>query len=345
LIKENYNFLEKILHYIVLNNNYVKEFIFDFENKIFNKKIFDYKNNQHIFISGLARSGSTLLLNLLYNNNNYSSLTYKDMPFVLSPNLWGKFFNTSKKNIDSKKRVHGDLINININSPESFDEIFWKMILQNKYITENNLIKIKISTKQIEAYNNYINLICLKYKKKKYLSKNNNSILRIKEVLEYFKNSFFIIPFRHPGEHANSLLNQHIKFKKIQSENKFIKKYMNWLGHHEFGLNHLPFQIKNLDQNYNKESTNYWLQNWDNYYTYILELYKNNKNNNRIIFINYDKVCSLQYNYLIKLEEKLKIKFDRKNIEIIKNKKNKNKNYDNKLFKKAFLIYEQLDNL
>ena len=157
--------------------------------------------------------------------------------------------------------------------------------------------------------------------------------------------SFFIIPFRHPVDHANSLLNQHIRFQKIQLENKFIKNYMNWLGHHEFGLNHLSFKLKNLTQIYDKESTNYWLENWIHYYSYVLEFYKNNKNKNRIIFINYEKVCTLKYNYLNKLEEKLNLIIDLKNIEIFSNKKQTSKKYENELFKKAILIYEQLDSI
>ena len=267
------------------------------------------------------------------------------MPFVLAPNLWNKIFKNSEKNINLVKRAHDDLIKININSPESFEEIFWKMILENKYITKKNLIKIKITKQQIEKFNNFINLICLKYQKKNYLSKNNNSILRIQDILTYFNNSFFIIPFRHPVDHANSLLNQHIRFQKIQLENKFIKNYMNWLGHHEFGLNHLSFKLKNLTQIYDKESTNYWLENWIHYYSYVLEFYKNNKNKNRIIFINYEKVCTLKYNYLNKLEEKLNLIIDLKNIEIFSNKKQTSKKYENELFKKAILIYEQLDSI
>ena len=345
MVKENYNLLEKLLHYIALNNNSVSEFIYDLENKIYNKKIIDYRNNQHIFISGLARSGSTLLLNLLYNSIEYCSLTYNDMPFILAPNLWSKIFKNSQKNTNLAKRAHNDLIKININSPESFEEVFWKMMLENKYIAKKNLIKIKITKQQIEKFNNFINLICLEYQKKNYLSKNNNSILRIEDILAHFNNSFFIIPFRHPVHQANSLLNQHIRFKKIQLKNKFIKNYMNWLGHYEFGLNHLSFKLENLNQTYNKDSTNYWLLNWIHYYSYVLKFYNNSKNNNRIIFINYEKVCALKYNYLNKLEKKLNLKINLKNIEIISNNKQTEKNYENNLFKKALLIYEQIDSL
>ena len=50
-------------------------------------KEYDLKNQSHIFITGLPRSGTTSLLNFLYSSNQYASLTYRNMPFVLSPNL------------------------------------------------------------------------------------------------------------------------------------------------------------------------------------------------------------------------------------------------------------------
>ena len=38
----------------------------------------------------MARSGTTILLNAIYETNEFASLTYQDMPFILSPNIWSK---------------------------------------------------------------------------------------------------------------------------------------------------------------------------------------------------------------------------------------------------------------
>ena len=63
-----------------------------------------FKNEQnleknHIFITGMPRSGSTVLLYYLYQSELFASLTYRDMPFVISPKL--NFFN--KKKLKRKK--------------------------------------------------------------------------------------------------------------------------------------------------------------------------------------------------------------------------------------------------
>ena len=97
---------------------------FDIENLIvpYNKNIDD----KHVFVAGLARSGSTILLNAIYDSNLFASSSYLDMPFILAPNLWKKL---QKKNIDYNKfieRSHKDGVKISIKSPEAFEEVFWK---------------------------------------------------------------------------------------------------------------------------------------------------------------------------------------------------------------------------
>ena len=88
----NYNFLEKFLHKVVLSPQIIREVTFDIENSIFKHDYFkhDYFKQNHIFIAGLARSGTTILLNSIYKSDIFASLTYEDMPFILAPNLWSK---------------------------------------------------------------------------------------------------------------------------------------------------------------------------------------------------------------------------------------------------------------
>ena len=85
-------------------------------------------------------------------------------------------------------------------------------------------------------------------KDKIYLSKNNNNILRIKD-LSNIENSIFLIMFRSPLEHSNSLLKQHNNFVNLQQRETFIKDYMSSIGHYEFGQNHKDFFIMIMNTN------------------------------------------------------------------------------------------------
>ena len=81
---QNYSGLQKFLHDFVLSKKFINKSLYEIE-KIIYLKNEDIKNQSHIFISSLPRSGTTSLLNFIYSSNQYASLTYKNMPFVLSP--------------------------------------------------------------------------------------------------------------------------------------------------------------------------------------------------------------------------------------------------------------------
>ena len=83
----NYSWLEQKLHQFALSSQFMREVTFDFESTNISPAS---ETENHIFITGLARAGTTILLNALYKSNIFASPSYSDMPFVLAPNLWSK---------------------------------------------------------------------------------------------------------------------------------------------------------------------------------------------------------------------------------------------------------------
>jgi hypothetical protein len=277
----DYSILTKLLHKIVFRSKSISEISFEIEKAIYlSGDASKITNDKHVFVSGLARSGTTILMSCLYETNYFASLTYADMPFVLAPNLWHKL-SIGKSNYKYQERAHKDGIFINSNSPEAFDEVFWKIFLNNDYILQDRLVVNKIPANIIALYCNYIHLVLksnFKVQKIRYLSKNNNNILRFSSILDNFPKSYIIIPFRDPLQHSLSLMNQHQHFCEIHKNDSFTLDYMNWIGHYEFGLNQKPFFLNNdtvfkQQAKYNKENINYWLLTWFNYYSYVLDNY------------------------------------------------------------------------
>ena len=129
-ILNNYSFLEQLLHKTALSSRFLKEMSFDLEKSYFLKYCDDYPDN-HVFIAGLARSGTTILLNSIYQTGFFGSLSYDDMPFILSPNLWSKISGNGFQK-ESNERAHGDGIIISTNSPEAFEEVFWMTFKSRK---------------------------------------------------------------------------------------------------------------------------------------------------------------------------------------------------------------------
>ena len=117
----NYSWLQQKLHQLALSSQFMREVTFDVEDSAIT---INQTDDNHVFVSGLARSGTTILLNTIYESDEFASLSYQDMPFVLAPNLWSKL-SFSKQDIELLERAHGDGIKVSIESPEAFEEVFW----------------------------------------------------------------------------------------------------------------------------------------------------------------------------------------------------------------------------
>jgi hypothetical protein len=318
---QNYNTLQKFLHDFVLSKKIINKSLYELE-KIIYLKNKDIINQSHVFITGLPRSGTTSLLNFLFSLDEYASLTYNNMPFILSPNF-SKLFH--KKNITKKERLHGDGIDFDNNSPEAFDEIFFD---NNEEFVKNEII-------------NYIQLILLNNNKSKYLSKNNLNYKRIDIIQSIFPNSIFFIPIREPLQHANSLLNQHLNFSQLHKEDDFIRRYMNYLGHNEFGLNHKPWNDPINYQDYNK--IDYWLEQWFLFYKDIYNKYQSYTN---CYFVLYEELMNTDY--IKTLLEKINFnEFENINFNYFKNsnKKELNIDFSDNVYENAKNVHDKFKNI
>lgn len=187
---------------------------------------------KHVFICGLARSGTTLLLRTIYGTGAFSSMTYRDMPMVLNPLLWSRISRHATKSMAPVERAHGDGVLVDYDSPEAFEEVFWRTSEGKSYILENALIPHEPTVETIENFRIYIhNILTAKSKPlKRYLSKNNNNILRLKALRTAFPNAVCIIVFRDPLQQALSLLRQHNKFTVLGEKNLLFLNIWNGLG-------------------------------------------------------------------------------------------------------------------
>ena len=167
-MKSNFSKIEKIFLGIIFKINFLNRVLFDVEKVFIHKKT---PINKSIFICGLPRSGTSILLNIIYSSEAFASSTYRNMPFILSPNIWA-FFSKFLKKSNYTERAHKDGIKINTDSPEAFEEVFWKIMMREKYIKQNILNEHKLNREVIEEFNVFTELVCQSKKKKQlYLKK------------------------------------------------------------------------------------------------------------------------------------------------------------------------------
>ncbi|VFM96876.1 MAG: hypothetical protein BECKG1743E_GA0114224_100961, partial [Candidatus Kentron sp. G] len=152
---------------------------------------------------------------------------------------------------------------------EALEEVFWRTFHGSEYIQSLMLAPHGFSIETTTAFRMYQQLVCQRYRKRRYLSKNNNHILRIRSLSATFDDALILIPFRAPLEQAHSLWRQHQRFRH---SSPFVQRYMQWLAHHEFGATHRPFAFgKNWKKSgLDPETLDYWLERWIDVYQYLL---------------------------------------------------------------------------
>lgn len=250
----------------------MREACFDIESALFDNSL-EVADGNHVFVAGLARSGTTLLLNTVFSTEDFASLSYDDMPFLLAPNLWSKLTGF-KKHASSVERAHGDGMLIGTDSVEAFEEVFWSTFPDSE--VDNH-----------EKFKNYVGLILSKYSKQRYLSKNNQNIKRIRLINKIFPKSPILVPFREPLQQSYSLLGQHKRFVEFGKRDKFISTYMSLIRHTEFGDSYKPIAETHLHHR-NYMTLDHWLEQWLAVYKNILKIFDKI---DMVNFVCYETLC------------------------------------------------------
>ena len=300
-----YGRLERWLHWLALEPISVRHLAFELDRRFALPQGGAAASGRHgglsgpadgaVYVCGLARSGTTMLLRILDQIDDFRSLRYRDMPFVLAPNLWRWITRQTARPATPVERVHGDGIMVDFDSPESFEEVFW----QTFAAPDSGLPCLPsgdATPELVQAFADYRALVANPQvpgqtdggKMRRYLSKNNNNLVRL-SVLSADPTTTLLVVYRDPVATARSLLRQHQRFSAAQGDNIFMQSYMRWLGHHEFGLNHRPycFALPGMPVAYPPDGLNYWLQYWTAVYGYLLA-----SPPLRLHFIDHDQMCA-----------------------------------------------------
>lgn len=298
-----YSRLDRWLHWLALNPLIVRQLSFELD-RLFalpqqGKQTSSVKHargaaDAPVYVCGLARSGTTMLLQLLGQAENFRSLSYRDMPFVLAPNLWRLLNRVAPREATLVERAHGDGVLVDFDSPEAFEEVFWRTFGNIANDGADCYGSEAISDEALRAFSDYRVMVAnprleRQYtvgRWRRYLSKNNNNLLRLRS-LSSDPTATVLLVYRDPVVTARSLHRLHLRFCADVGD-CFTQDYMRWLGHHEFGPGHLPFCFAKprMNPTLSPNNPDYWLDYWNVVYQYILE-----QVDLRLNLINYDVLC------------------------------------------------------
>lgn len=284
-----YSASDQWLHQLALGSRAVMETSFDLEQAVYGARWRNAAVDRPVFVCGLARAGTSLITRLIDGSGGWASLRYRDMPFVLAPNLWRDLSGGDRRHLAGAARAHDDGLEHDLETPEAIEEIFWRCFEGSRYIGADSLRPVEVGRESMEAYRLLIRSILVRSGGGRYLAKNNNSILRLDALAGAFPDAVFIHPFRNRADQARSLLNQHLRAVELHDADPFRLRYMRWLAHHEFGGDHRPFRFGS-DPVGNPQAVGYWEARWDETYAWLLN--QTHRVARRQVFIDYDALLA-----------------------------------------------------
>ena len=278
-----YSFADRLLHRVAFAHPALQRVLGDVENDLFRKQIAGTRMERPVFVTGLPRAGTTLLLELLHGTGEFASFTYRQMPFVLNPLLWNRLSSGSRKQANDQERAHGDGMMISYDSPEAFEEVLWINYLGKTVLTDSSIEPLREADLDERFRSAFValarKLVCLKSddsaggggsKPVRYLSKNNANLSRLSAIRSVFADADLLCCYRHPASHIASLHTQHRRFLDMHADDAFARDYMRWIGHHDFGANFRPIRFgKSIAEDPTDER--FWLQYWIDAYRHVLE--------------------------------------------------------------------------
>jgi len=199
-----------------------------------------------IYVSGLARSGSTILLEFLARHPDTVTHRYKDYPLVFTPFFWNRFLDrVPMREGAAAERTHRDGIMVTPESPEAFEEVLWMAFFPSLHDPSvSAVLDDRTDNPAFEAfYRDHIRKLLWVRGGRRYLAKGNYNLTRLEYLLRLFPDARFVIPVREPLWHIASLMKQHALFCEGERRNPQALRHMQRVGHFEFGLDRRPVNV------------------------------------------------------------------------------------------------------
>jgi hypothetical protein len=266
------------------------------------EKISKIKIKSPIYITGLARAGTTIVLEMLSKHPDLASHRYKHLLVPYIP-YWTNVF-TKRTNFlkEPTERIHSDGILVNRNSPEAVEEMIWQKFFDNLHNEKtSNIIDKENTNRRFEKfYYNHIRKLLVSQDKPRYLAKNNYNVTRLEYLLKLFPDSKFLLIIRNPINHIASLIKQTKLFTKLEGKIPLLKNWEEMIGHHEFGRNKVFINVGNTKQVEkirkllkNKKT---YIEGWARYWVSIYDFVANQLDSNEhlkksTLVIKYDELC------------------------------------------------------
>lgn len=192
-----------------------------------------------IYIAGLARSGTTILLEQLAEHPHVATHRYADFPPLLTPYWWNRWLSLVPRAREvAQERAHKDGIAVTSQSPEAFEEMLWMAFFS--HIHDPNQCEVFDSHASHPAferfYDGHIRKLLTVRRRRRYVAKGNYNLVRLGYLHKLYPGARFLVAIRDPVWHIASLMKQQKLFSNGEANQPRALEHMRRVGHFEFGL-------------------------------------------------------------------------------------------------------------
>ena len=282
-LSRGYSLVDRALHHVAFSLPVVQRTLGELESDLYRKQLDTVTSRNEVFVTGLPRAGTTLVLQLLYQTGEFASFTYREMPFILAPLMWRRLSASSERAGRLVERAHGDGVKVSYDSPEAFEEVAWLAHLGSSIERKHTLAAVPaeaVTEEAASALKSMARKLILAATRpdqamsRRYLSKNNANISRLGAIARIFPTARVLVVFRDPLAQVASLMGQHKRFLAEHAKDRFSERYMRWIGHFEFGANHKPIDFDGRWGSNGAPGTvdaQFWMEYWTAAYRHVLE--------------------------------------------------------------------------
>jgi len=273
------------------------------ETLILSRKILKLRADTPIYITGLARAGTSINLEMLSKHPDVATHRYIQIPLIYLPHVLTNFAKKINFFTEPVERLHKDGIFVNKDSPEALEEVIWQGFFKNLH-NENtsNIIDNKVSNRTFEKfYRNHISKMLLAQKKSRYVTKNNYNVTRMEYLNKIFPKAKFLLIIRNPASHIASFIKQNKLFEELFAKYPHLEQFTQLIGHFELGPNKKSINVGNFEMILklrkiwlkNSSDVKAWALYWASIYSYVSDiLNKNKKLADATLIVRYDDLVT-----------------------------------------------------
>jgi Sulfotransferase family len=235
-----------------------------------------------IYVTGLARAGTTILLDILASCDGIATHQYRDFPPIFTPFAWNWWLqHIPLKESQPVERAHSDGIFVTSESPEAMEEVLWMAFFPHLHDPEqDNVIDASVTNERFEAfYRDHIKKLLLTRGGRRYASKDNYHLSRLEYLHKLFPDARFVIPVRHPAAHIASLIKEHRLFVEAHRRHPRSLAHFQRVGHFEFGADLRPLnlgdtaRVREIQALWNgPDEVRGWARYWEMIYGFVADL-------------------------------------------------------------------------